>query len=80
MTAAPRVWTFFYGSYINFEVLQEVDLVPQNWEVARLAALDAVLALDRPGMLAGAHVPHEFTVGSRLGIGPFRKESVYGPR
>lgn len=40
MTAAPRVWTFFYGSYINFEVLREVDLVPEKWEVARLAGFD----------------------------------------
>jgi ribonuclease BN (tRNA processing enzyme) len=35
-------------------------------------ALDAVLALDRPGMLSGAYVLHEFTAGSRLDIGPFR--------
>jgi len=35
------------------------------------AALDAVLALDRPGMLAGAFTLHEFAAGSRLGIGPF---------
>jgi ribonuclease BN (tRNA processing enzyme) len=35
-------------------------------------ALDAVLALDRPGMLADAYVLHEFTAGSRLDIGPFR--------
>lgn len=34
-------------------------------------ALDAVLALDRPGMLAGAYTLHEFAVGSRLDIGPF---------
>ena len=34
-------------------------------------ALDAVLALDRPGMLAGAFTLHEFAAGSRLGIGPF---------
>jgi ribonuclease BN (tRNA processing enzyme) len=30
-------------------------------------ALDAVLALDRPGMLAGAFTLHEFAAGSRLG-------------
>jgi ribonuclease BN (tRNA processing enzyme) len=35
-------------------------------------ALDAVLALDRPGMLAGAYVLREFSAGSRLDIGPFR--------
>jgi len=34
-------------------------------------ALDAVLALDRPGMLADAYVLHEFTAGDRLDIGPF---------
>jgi hypothetical protein len=28
------VWVFFYGSYINFDVLAEVDLVPARWEVA----------------------------------------------
>jgi ribonuclease BN (tRNA processing enzyme) len=38
-------------------------------------ALDAVLALDRPGMLAGAYVLHEFTPGSLLGIGPFRAQT-----
>jgi hypothetical protein len=36
----PKVWTFFYGSYINFEVLKEVDLVPESWEVARLGGFD----------------------------------------
>jgi ribonuclease BN (tRNA processing enzyme) len=34
-------------------------------------ALDAVLALDRPGMLTAAYTLHEFSAGSRLGIGPF---------
>lgn len=38
-------------------------------------ALDAVLALDRPGMLAAAYVLHEFTAGSRLDIGPFRADT-----
>jgi ribonuclease BN (tRNA processing enzyme) len=38
-------------------------------------ALDAVLALDRPGMLAASYVLHEFTPGSRLDIGPFRAET-----
>ena len=36
----PRVWTFFYGSYINFDVLKEVDLVPERYEVARLSGYD----------------------------------------
>jgi ribonuclease BN (tRNA processing enzyme) len=38
-------------------------------------ALDAVLALDRPGMLAGAYVLHEFTAGNCLDIGPFRAQT-----
>jgi ribonuclease BN (tRNA processing enzyme) len=38
-------------------------------------ALDAVLALDRPGMLADAYVLHEFTAGAHLDIGPFRVQT-----
>jgi ribonuclease BN (tRNA processing enzyme) len=38
-------------------------------------ALDAVLALDRPGMLADAYVLHQFTAGSRFDIGPFRAQT-----
>jgi ribonuclease BN (tRNA processing enzyme) len=38
-------------------------------------ALDAVLALDRPGMLTDAYVLHEFTAGDRFGIGPFRAQT-----
>jgi ribonuclease BN (tRNA processing enzyme) len=34
-------------------------------------ALDAVLALDRPGMLTDAYVLREFTAGDRWEIGPF---------
>ena len=34
-------------------------------------ALDPVLALDRPGMLAGGYALHEVNPGSSLGIGPF---------
>jgi len=36
----PKVWTFFYGSYINFEVLKEVNLAPQQWEAAKLSGFD----------------------------------------
>jgi len=36
----PRVWAFFYGSYINLNVLREVNYVPEKWEVARLAGFD----------------------------------------
>ncbi|MBY8339080.1 MBL fold metallo-hydrolase [Streptomyces sp. KC 17012] len=38
---------------------------------APYGALDAVLALDRPGMLAAAYRLHEFDPGERFGIGPF---------
>lgn len=38
--ADPHVWTFFYGSYINRDVLKEVGYIPQRWEVARLAGFD----------------------------------------
>jgi len=42
-------------------------------------ALDAVLALDEPDMLAGALTLHEITPGSRLGIGPFDAETCLLP-
>ena len=32
----PKVWTFFYGSFIDLDVLKEVELVPQRFEVASL--------------------------------------------
>jgi cation transport regulator ChaC len=38
-----RVWVFFYGSYMNFEVLQQVNFVPDRWERARLAGFDIVI-------------------------------------
>jgi cation transport regulator ChaC len=38
--AEPKVWTFFYGSYMNFEVLKEVGLVPEQFEVAKLSGFD----------------------------------------
>lgn len=38
--AGLKVWVFFYGSYMNFGVLREVDLVPEQWEVARLDGFD----------------------------------------
>jgi hypothetical protein len=37
------IWTFFYGSYINFDVLREVELVPRQWEIARLSGFDIVI-------------------------------------
>jgi ribonuclease BN (tRNA processing enzyme) len=38
-------------------------------------ALDAVLALDRPGMLASAYDLREFCAGASLDIGPFRADT-----
>jgi hypothetical protein len=38
--ADTAVWTFFYGSYINFEVLKEVDLAPEHFAIARLNGYD----------------------------------------
>lgn len=35
-----EIWTFFYGSYMNMDVLREVKYVPQKYEVARLAGFD----------------------------------------
>jgi hypothetical protein len=40
----PKVWTFFYGSYMNLEVLREVNLVPDRHEVARLDGFDIQIA------------------------------------
>ena len=36
----PRVSTFFYGSFINLDVLAEVDYVPSQYEVAHLDGYD----------------------------------------
>jgi hypothetical protein len=33
-------WTFFYGSYINLSVLKEVELVPDQYEIAKLNGFD----------------------------------------
>ncbi len=43
MSGQPRVITFFYGSYMNSDVLGEVDLAPERIEVARDGGI--VLAL-----------------------------------
>ena len=34
------VWTFFYGSFINLDVLQKVDYVPEQLEVAKCNGFD----------------------------------------
>ncbi|MFD7506832.1 MBL fold metallo-hydrolase [Streptomyces sp. NPDC059850] len=38
-------------------------------------AVDAVLALDKPSMLAGAYRLHEFTPGDRFDIGPYTTDT-----
>jgi hypothetical protein len=38
--AVPRVWVFFYGSFINLDVLSQVGYVPERFEVARLGGFD----------------------------------------
>jgi hypothetical protein len=40
----PKVWVFFYGSYINLDVLAEVELYPEQREVARLPGFDLRIA------------------------------------
>lgn len=35
-----KVWTFFYGSNINLDILKKVELVPDRVEVARLSGFD----------------------------------------
>jgi len=41
---ATRVWVFFYGSYINRDVLAEAGLAPGRWEVACAAGFELVIA------------------------------------
>lgn len=38
-----HVWVFFYGSYMNFDVLREVDIVPARWEVAAISGFDITI-------------------------------------
>ena len=39
----PKVWVFFYGSYMNREVLGEVGIRLEEVEVARVAGWDIVI-------------------------------------
>jgi hypothetical protein len=36
----PSVWTFFYGSFMDLEVLKQGGFVPQQYEVAKLNGFD----------------------------------------
>jgi hypothetical protein len=42
--SAPRVWVFFYGSYMNLDVLAGVGLAPANLTAATLAGFDIRIA------------------------------------
>ncbi|HKA86673.1 MAG TPA: gamma-glutamylcyclotransferase family protein [Haliangiales bacterium] len=59
----PKVWTFFYGSFINVDVLREVDFVPEAVLLARLSGYDirieplANLVPDEAGTVYGILVP-----------------------
>ena len=41
--AERKLWVFFYGSYMNFDVLKEVDFVPEQWEVAKVSGFDIII-------------------------------------
>lgn len=52
------------------------DAPPRALPVHTLpGAVDAVLALDRPGMLADAYALREFTAGRRFEVGPFQVDT-----
>ena len=38
-----EVWTFFYGSYINLDVLREVEYTPRKYEPARLPGFNITI-------------------------------------
>ena len=38
--AEPTVWAFFYGSFMNLDVLKEAGYLPERYEVAKLNGFD----------------------------------------
>lgn len=38
--AKAKVWAFFYGSYMDFDVLKGVNLFPEKYETAKLNGFD----------------------------------------
>src|SRR5262245_58793112 len=38
--AEATVWTFFYGSFMNLDVLKQSGFVPERYEVAKLNGFD----------------------------------------
>ena len=65
--AAAKVWTFFYGSFINLEVLAKVELAPGKVEVAtstvRAAATKSIDWLPAR-TTAGRRLPTESTTAA----------------
>jgi hypothetical protein len=43
MTTSLNVRVFFYGSYMDLNILKDFDCVPEQWEVARLYGCDIVI-------------------------------------
>ena len=41
--AESKVWVFFYGSYMNFDVLKGADIVTEQWEVAKVNGYDIII-------------------------------------
>jgi len=66
------------NAVLGARVLRDDELPPLP-VYAPPGALDAVLALDRPGMLADGYVLHDLTPGSDLDIGPFRARTELLP-
>lgn len=40
MTRTNVAWTFFYGSFMDLDVLKRADVAPRRFEVARLGGFD----------------------------------------
>lgn len=57
-----RIHVFFYGSYINFDVLAEVDLAPEGYEVARLNGYDILFRPLANLVLADQHCVYGIVV------------------
>ncbi|MDQ3803203.1 MAG: gamma-glutamylcyclotransferase [Acidobacteriota bacterium] len=39
-----RVWVFFYGLFMDFEILRRYGLEPERWQVAKLPGYDIRIA------------------------------------
>lgn len=66
-TSEPEVWVFFYGSYINLDVLREVSYAPRMFEVAQLLGFDICI---RPR--ANLVRSNQHSVYGILATGPIR--------